>query len=259
MVYKFLLIEDYGSFQVVTINRPEALNALNLVVFQELKSYLIQVEENQKIRCIVITGAGNKAFVAGADITEFNSIAPGEAKSYLSLGNEIMQRIENFHIPFIAAINGFALGGGCELALACHMRIAGEHARFGMPEINLGILPGYGGTQRLTAVVGKSKAMEMILSGEMINAQEALQFSLVNKIVAVGTEVQMASDLAQKIATKAPLAVRSIIKAVNYSHRNTEHGIALEGDLFNSLADTDDFKEGTKAFLEKRKPVFLGK
>jgi enoyl-CoA hydratase len=254
-----ILIQEIDNIQLVTINRPETLNALNLQVFEELKSHLISVEADPKIRCLILTGSGEKAFVAGADITEFSSIPISGAKTFLSLGNEVMNRIENFHIPVIAAIKGFALGGGCELALACHLRIAGEKARFGMPEVNLGILPGYGGTQRLTKLIGKAKAMEMMLGGDFVDARVALDLGLVNHVVPEGKEIERAMELAQKFSLKAPLAIRSIIKAINQVDHDLTLGIEKESELFTSLTDTSDFKEGTSAFLEKRKAIFTGK
>ncbi|MEP7321981.1 MAG: enoyl-CoA hydratase-related protein [Saprospiraceae bacterium] len=258
-MFKNILVQEFDCIQLLTINRPEALNALNLKVFEEIKSHLISIEENHKIRCLVIAGSGEKAFIAGADITEFSSIPKGGAKTFLSLGNTVMNLIENFHIPVIAAIKGFALGGGCELAMACHIRIAGEKAKFGMPEINLGILPGYGGTQRLSKLIGKAKAMELILSGDFISAVDALELGLVNKVVADGKEIEHAMELAKKFAGKAPLAVKAIIQAVNQVDHDLLKDIEKESDLFTALADTEDFKEGTTAFLEKRKAVFTGK
>lgn len=256
-MYNHLIIEDWGHAQLVTIHRPEALNALNLEVFRELKDHLLSIQP--QIRSLLITGSGEKAFVAGADISEFKSMAPGSAKSFLMLGNSVMDMIEQFHIPVIALINGFALGGGCELALACHLRIASEKARFGMPEINLGILPGYGGTQRLTQLIGKTKALEMILTGEMIDAREALSLGLVNHVVPDGTVLDKGKELAMKMSSKAPMSVRAVIKAINASHQDINDGISLEGDLFTLLADSSDFKEGITAFFEKRKPIFTGR
>jgi enoyl-CoA hydratase len=258
-MYKHLIIADWGYAQLITIHRPEALNALNLEVFRELKEHLIFISDQPQVRCLLITGSGEKAFVAGADISEFKSITPGGAKSFLTPGNSVMDMIEKYHIPVIALVNGFALGGGCELALACHIRIASEKARFGMPEINLGILPGYGGTQRLPRVVGKAKALEMILTGEMINAQEALSIGLVSHVVPDGTILEKGKELATKLSSKAPLSIQAIIKAIHASLPDHADGISVEGDLFTALADTSDFKEGTNAFLEKRKPVFTGK
>ncbi len=255
--YKLLKIEEPEiGIMVITIDRPQALNALNLSVFNELKMVLNELAA-LPVRGIILTGSGTKAFVAGADISEFSQIGVGEAKQFLSLGNTVMNQIESFKCPIVAAIQGFALGGGCELAMACHLRIAGEQARFGMPEVNLGILPGYGGTQRLPLLVGKAKAMELMLTGEMITANEALSLGLVNHVVPSGEEIIKAIELLKKIIAKAPLAVQHIITAVNASS-NLTNGIESEGDHFTTLADTQDFKEGVSAFLSKRKPEFNG-
>jgi len=262
MIHKYhtIEIEDPDRILIVTINRPSALNALNSQVFSELHHFFSELAPGYaELKGIIIKGAGGRAFVAGADIAEFTGIQSGTFKKFLQRGNEVMNLIESFHRPVVAAIGGFALGGGCELAMACHLRVASEKARFGLPEINLGILPGYGGTQRLPQLVGKAKALEWMMTGEMITAQEAQTFGLVNQITPPGMELEIAKEWINKIAAKAPLAIARIIAAVNAYYPNLYSGIEKEGDHFNELAATDDFKEGVAAFLEKRKAVFKGK
>ena len=255
--YSLLQIEEvHDGILVVTIHRPQALNTLNRALFSELFDLLGELNK-MELYGIVLTGSGTKAFVAGADISEFSEIGQGEAKTFLELGNRVMNRIESFKCPVVAAIQGFALGGGCELAMACHIRIAGDKARFGMPEVNLGILPGYGGTQRLPILVGKAKAMEMVLTGEMIGAQEALVLGLVNHVVPAGEEISKALEFLLKMKAKAPRAIQHIIAAINEAS-DPIPGIDQEGEHFTILADTQDFKEGAAAFLEKRSPVFKG-
>ncbi len=253
-----LILDEQEHILLIKINRPKSLNALNRSVFSQLKELLEFVKTKPGIRCIIITGEGSKAFVAGADISEFSAIKANEAKSFLSLGNEVMNTIENYHIPIIAAINGFALGGGCELAMACHIRLASQNAKFGMPEINLGILPGYGGTQRLPKLVGSSKALEIMLTGDMINAEKALSIGLINSVFDEAELISKAKELASRLIQKAPFSVQSIIGAVSKSNGDLSKGIEYEGDLFNACANSEDFKEGVSAFFEKRKPVFKG-
>lgn len=258
--YQNLLFEDRGGIIILTINRPAALNALNSHVFAELLQYFtIDAPAIRGLKGVVIQGSGDRAFVAGADITEFTGLEPGKATLFLKQGNEVMNRIETFSKPVVAVINGFALGGGCELAMACHFRIASERAKFGLPEINLGILPGYGGSQRLPQLIGKARALEMMLTGDMITAQQALQFGLINQIAELGQELEQAINLLTKISSKPPMSVTRIISAVNSYYPSLHEGIHEEGKHFNDLAQTEDFKEGVRAFLEKRKPVFTGK
>ena len=258
--YQTLILEDYNNIYVLTINRPASLNALNSQVFSELHHFFQVIAPGKpELKGIIIKGAGEKAFVAGADITEFNSIGPGKAKEFLKKGNEVMHLITSFPKIVIAAIGGFALGGGCELAMACHLRIASEKSRFGLPEVNLGILPGYGGTQRLPQLVGKAKALEWMMTGDLISAEDALRFGLVNQLTKPGEELTVALEWVNRISAKAPLSIARIIAAVNAYYPNLENGIEVEGGHFNDLAQTEDFKEGVRAFLEKRKAEFQGR
>lgn len=253
-----LIVEFEGEMVIITINRPTTLNALTISVFAQLEYVFEYILHLKEIRCIVITGAGQKAFVAGADIGEFTKIAPGTAHQFLSLGNKVLTTIENFPKPIIAAVNGFALGGGCELAMACHMRIASETSKFGLPEINLGIMPGYGGTQRLPRIVGKGRAYEMMLTGEMIDAPKAFEIGLISHIHKVEELLNKAKSLANRIISKPPLSIINILKAVRASDGDLQNGITLEGKLFTECTNTKDFEEGVNAFFEKRKPEFKG-
>ena len=260
MEYKNLLLESRNQIQIVTINRPKSLNALNKTTMVELKHYFGSlIKTDHSVRGVVLTGAGEKAFVAGADISEFSSLSKADAESLAHEGQNLFFMIEQFDRPVIAAINGYALGGGCELAMACHMRIAGENARFGQPEINLGIIPGYGGTQRLIQYVGKSKALELLLTGSMIDGQEALNLGLINYLVPVGEEVERSVDLLIKVTQKAPLAVEEIIRCCNAYYDHRVNGFETEYKSFGKLMVTEDAKEGAQAFMEKRKANFKGK
>jgi enoyl-CoA hydratase len=244
---------------VVTISRPDALNALNASVLDGLQEILQQSYQRDETRGIIITGEGEKAFVAGADIRELSAVSPKEAFELAQKGQTLFKSIEDYPKPVIAAINGFALGGGCELAMACHIRIASENAKFGQPEVNLGIIPGYGGTQRLTQLVGRGKALELILTGDLITAQEARAIGLVNHVVATQGELNdLAMKMMAKIISKGPIAVAHVIKAVNAGFDFEKKGYQAEAELFAACSSTLDFKEGTAAFLEKRKPVFKG-
>jgi enoyl-CoA hydratase len=240
----------------VTINRPEKLNALNNLVMKELNEVLNEVYDNAAIRSVVITGSGSKAFVAGADISEFLS-AREEGTALARQGQDIFFRIERSPKPIIAAVNGFALGGGCELAMACHFRLASDNAKFGQPEINLGLIPGYGGTQRLTQLVGKGRAIELMLTGKMIDAQTALQYGLVNAVVAPEQLLQAATDILQVINSKGPFSIAKCIQSANAAF--AENGYDVEANAFGDCFRTGDMQEGATAFLEKRKPVFTGK
>lgn len=252
--YKELLVQNDNGVLIVTINRPHALNALNDNIFRDLIQLFTEDIRSSDYKGVVITGAGDKAFAAGADIKEFLQLDNNKAQSLSRRGQDIFATIERFEIPVIAAVNGFALGGGCELAMACHMRIAHPKARFGQPEVNLGILPGYGGTQRLAQLIGKGKAMELILTGDMINGEEAYRLGLVNHLCATGEEVDMAKTIIEKIALKAPLAIAESIKVVNDCYDHSKNGYESEIEAFGRLAETEDFKEGASAFIEKRTP-----
>ena len=258
-MFSTILISSSRRIATITINRPDKLNALNAQTKAELRQAFEQVKSDASIDAVVITGAGEKAFVAGTDIGELTALDAKTGKSFSEKGQILFRFIENLGKPVIAAVNGYALGGGMELALACHIRIASENAKFGQPEVNLGVIPGYGGTQRLARLIGKGRAMEMILTGDPIDAQEALRIGLVNKVVPTSDLMKTAEALAQKILSKGPLAVRVGLKAVNITDEaNLTDGQALEASLFGLCCDSEDFKEGTAAFLQKRKPVFKG-
>src|SRR2546423_2230955 len=244
----------------VTINRPKVLNALNAATMGELRTVFTQLKDDGNVRVVILTGAGEKSFVAGADIGELEKNNPVEAKEYTHRGQAVLDLIENLGKPVIACINGFALGGGCEIALACTMRLAGENAKFGQPEVKLGIIPGYGGTQRLPRLVGKGVAMQLVLAGEMITAQEAYRIGLVNEVTAPADLTPRAEAIAQKIIANAPLAVQYAMEAVNKGMEMTlAEGLYLEATLFGVCCATEDKKEGTTAFLEKRAAQFKGR
>lgn len=260
MNFEALLLEDNGTVLTVIINRPNALNALNKTVFDELEKVFRKILPSRpEIRGIIITGAGDKAFVAGADIKEFAGFGAEQATALSRRGQEVLLLIERCHVPVIAAVNGFALGGGCELAMACHMRIAGAKAKFGQPEVNLGLTPGYAGTQRLVQLVGKTIGLELLLTARIIDAEEAFRISLVNKVVDQGQEVEAARSILEVIAGKAPIAVAKTIQCVNAFYDKDKDGFAEEAIQFGLCTETEDFKEGTTAFLEKRKAEFKNK
>ncbi len=260
MNYKNLITELENGILTVTINRPKALNALNAQTFTDLEQLFSKdALAIENLNGVIITGAGSKSFVAGADISEFSELTAETAKELSQRGHDIFNLIERFPKVVIAAVNGFALGGGCELAMACHMRIAGEKARFGQPEVNLGLIPGYAGTQRLTQYVGKGKAMELLLTADMIRADEAYRLGLANHVVPVGEEVAKAKEIITKIASKAPLAIAKTIECVNAFFDKTADGFKKEVDSFGELMVSEDAKEGAAAFLEKRKANFKGK
>ncbi len=260
MNYQNLLLNVNESIAIVTINRPDKLNALNNQTMEELKSVFIELKNNDKVSVIILTGSGEKAFVAGADISELNNLNMITAKEFSERGQEIFNLIENMEKPVIAAVNGFALGGGCELALACHFRVASENALFGQPEINLGIIPGYGGTQRLSRLINSGRAMEYILTANMIDANEALRIGLVNHVYSQKDLIAKATETASKIASKSRNTVRLAIKAVNaVEEMSLKEGLDNEASIFGLCCGTEDFKEGTSAFLEKRKPNFKNK
>ncbi|NPA15648.1 MAG: hypothetical protein GXO44_03750 [Deferribacteres bacterium] len=260
MSYETLLVEKKDNIAIVTINRPKVLNALNATVIEELGKAFTELKNDPEVGAVILTGAGEKAFVAGADISGLVELNPLEGKEFAEKGQAVFNLIENLGKPVIAAINGFALGGGCELAMACTIRIASEKAKLGQPEVNLGIIPGYGGTQRLPRLVGKGRAMELILTGRMVDASEAYQMGLVNKVVAPEKLLDEAIEMAKVILSKGPLAVKFAMEAVNRGLEvNLEEGLKIEADLFGICCATEDKVEGTKAFLEKRKPNFKGK
>jgi enoyl-CoA hydratase len=245
---------------IATLSRPQALNALNFECLNELSVIIKDVYENVNIQGLIITGEGEKAFVAGADIKELSSLNEEKACSLSAKGQALFTSIQDCPKPTIAAVNGFALGGGCELAMACHIRLATENAKFGQPEVNLGIIPGYGGTQRLTQLVGRGKALELMMTGDAITAQEALSLGLVNHVVPNREALmELAMKLVTKITSKAPIAIANVIKSVNACFLNEEEGYHTEAKLFGNCAQTEDFREGTSAFIEKRQPNFKGK
>ena len=259
MSYQNILITTENTIATLTINRPTKLNALNINTIKELHIAFETLDNDPNIRAIVLTGSGPKAFVAGADISEFASFTLEEGIQLAALGQEtLFDFIENLKTPVIAAINGFALGGGLELAMACHIRIAADTAKMGLPELSLGLIPGYGGTQRLPQLVGKGRAMELILTSEMIPASEAYRIGLVNHLVPQEELMGFCYAKAQKISNNAPLAISKAINAINASFKKEENGFETEIKSFGQCFDTHDFKEGTTAFLEKRKAVFIG-
>ncbi len=260
MNFTNLLTTFENGILLVTINREKALNALNQQTISELiKLFTEDALMLQGLKGVIITGAGEKAFVAGADIKEFSKLDAESGKIFARRGHEAFNLIENFDKPVIAAVNGFALGGGCELAMACHMRVAGEKARFGQPEVNLGIIAGYGGTQRLTRYVGKAKSMELHLTADMIKADEALRLGLVNHVVPVGEEVTKAKEILAKVATKGPVAIAKAIECINAYYKKNVNGFDLEIESFGDCIDTEDAKEGATAFVEKRAANFKGR
>ena len=260
MTFDNLLLERDAAVAILTLNRPKVLNALNSQTLTELANAMAACKDDAGVRAIVLTGAGDKSFVAGADINELAALSPVEGKEHARRGQQIFDAIEQLGKPVIAAINGFALGGGCELAMACTLRIAADTARFGQPEINLGLIPGYAGSQRLPRLVGRGVALELLLTGDMIGAQRAYEIGLVNRVVPAADLMTEAIRVAHTLAAKAPIAVRYILDAV---HQGLDapfaQGEYLETSLFGTIASSEDMREGTKAFLEKRKAVWQGK
>lgn len=260
MNYDNLLISLDNNIATVVINRPAKLNALNIATINDLHKAIKVLGKNKEIQAIILTGAGEKAFVAGADISEFAHFTVDEGMQLASQGQELLfSYIENLKTPIIAAVNGFALGGGLELAMACHIRVASDNAKMGLPEVSLGVIPGYGGTQRLPQLIGKGRAMEMIMTAEMITADEANQYGLVNHVVPQAELIDFCNDIAQKIIKNSPLAIGRAIKAINANFIEGKNGYETEIKNFGKCFGTEDFNEGTKAFLEKRKAVFTGK
>lgn len=257
MNYENILVESREGIGIITINRPKALNALNTATINELGYAFTVFGEDEGIRAIVLTGAGEKAFVAGADIAAMRDLDPLAAREFAYTGQKVLTKIETLAKPVIAAIGGFALGGGCELAMACDIRIAGENAKLGQPEVGLGVLPGFAGTQRLPRLVGKGIAKELLFTGEIIDAERAHAIGLVNRVVPAGEHLESALAMAKTIGTKGPLAVRFCKEAVNAGmEMDLDRACAYEAELFSVCFSTDDRAEGMGAFLEKRKPVF---
>ena len=260
MKYQNILVDSDSTVAIITINRPNKLNALNRDTIKELHQAFSRLEKDKKVLAIIITGSGEKAFVAGADISEFANFSVKEGKKLAAKGQELLfDFVENLATPVIAAVNGFALGGGLELAMACHFRVASDNAKMGLPEVSLGVIPGYGGTQRLPQLVGKGRAMEMIMTAGMIDAEQALDYGLVNHVVPQDELMGICQKLASKISNNSPVAISHAIKAVNDCFNNSINGYATEINAFGKCFGTDDFKEGTTAFMEKRKADFPGK
>ena len=260
MIYENILVSNHDKIATVTINRPSKLNALNVATIQELHHAFNTLELQADIQVIILTGTGEKAFVAGADIAEFANFSVEEGAQLAAQGQEILfDFVENLKTPVIAAVNGFALGGGLELAMACHFRIASENAKMGLPEVSLGVIPGYGGTQRLPQLIGKGRAMEMIMTAGMITADEALRVGLVNHVVPQNELLIFCNSIAVKITRNSPIAISQAIKAVNSNYKDGENGYKTEIKAFGKCFGTSDFKEGTTAFLEKRKANFNNK
>jgi enoyl-CoA hydratase len=258
-MYTNILVEIKNHICYITINRESKMNALNIETLAEIKQAVESIYTNDEVKGVILTGAGQKAFAAGADIAEFANFNVEQGARMSADGHAVMNALENCPKPVIAAVNGFALGGGCELAMACHMRIAAENAKFGQPEVNLGIIPGYAGTQRLPQLIGKGRALELLMTGDAINAAEAYRLGLVNHVVPVTDLLAKCEEILTKIATKAPLAIARTIDCVNAAFDKNQNGNQLEIKEFGNFFATEDFKEGTTAFLNKRKAEFKGK
>jgi len=258
MSYQTLLTSLENDILVITINRPDKLNALNRDVIADLDKAFDEVYSNHSIKSVILTGAGAKSFVAGADISEFTDLTAAEGAALAKKGQDVFDKIESCPKPVIAAVNGFALGGGCELALSCHFIIASENAKFGQPEVNLGLIPGYGGTQRLTQVVGRNRAMQLLMTGEMFAAKDAEQYGMVNSVVPQEQLIDKCKEILQVIHTKAPLAIAKVIACVNHFD-HTQAGYDFEIAAFGECFATEDKTEGTTAFLEKRRANFKGR
>ncbi len=259
MAYENIETEVKNNIGYVFINRPKVLNALDVNTVSELETAFIFMRDDSNVRVVILSGRGDKAFVAGADISQFNKYSTIQAKEFAESGQKVFDLIENLGKPVIAAINGFALGGGCELAMACTLRLASDKAKFGQPEINLGLIPGYGGTQRLPRLVGKTKAMEMILTGDIFTAQDALDIGLVNKVIPQADLLIESTKLAEKLASKSPVITKLALEAVNRGLNTAlKEGCEIEASIFGSCFSTKDKTEGVSAFIEKRKPTFTG-
>lgn len=260
MSFSTIIFDKKENFAVITLNRPDKLNALNNQLFTELDEAITQIELDDSIKAVVLTGTGEKAFAAGADIKELNQSDKNSGKLFSEKGSKVMQRLESLKVPVIAAVNGFALGGGCELAMSCHIRFASENAKFGQPEVNLGILPGYGGTQRMPRLVGIAKATELIISGNIIGAEEAKSIGLVNQVYPLQDLMEKTFEFVNLVLSKGSIAVSASIDAIYQSQNlSLSDGLAYESKLFGEVCGTEDFKEGTLAFLEKRQANFINK
>lgn len=256
---EFIHSEIKNGVLVITINRPDKLNALNKQTIEELHETLLEAESHTDIRAVILTGSGQKAFVAGADIAEFANFSVEQGKQLSSIGHfKIFNFIENYSKPIIAAVNGFALGGGLELAMACHIRVVSDNAKMGLPEVSLGVIPGYGGTQRLAQLVGKGKAFEMIVTADMIGAQDAYKWGLANYVTTQEELLQKCFEITNKISTKSPTAIKTAIKVINAGYNNKLNGFEVEIEEFGKSFGTKDFKEGVGAFMDKRKADFKG-
>lgn len=259
MALENILTEVKNNVLVITINRPDKLNALNKQTIEELHETLVDAENDKSIKALIITGSGQKAFVAGADIAEFANYSVEEGKQLSSIGHfKIFNFIENYSKPVIAAVNGFALGGGLELAMACHIRVASGNAKMGLPEVSLGVIPGYGGTQRLPQLVGKGKAIEMIVTADMVTAEDAYKWGLVNHVTSQEELLNKCFDITSKICSKSPVAIKTALKVINAGYNNQVNGFEVEIEEFGKTFNSNDFKEGISAFLEKRKANFPG-
>ncbi len=258
--FENITYEVKGSIGYITLNRPKVMNALNRRTIEELNAAFHAAKEDATVKGIILTGTGDKAFIAGADIAELSAIEGGQAGEFSEKGQEVLSFIETLGKPVVAAVNGFALGGGCEAAMACSIRIAAEHAKFGQPEVKLGIIPGYGGTQRLPRLVGKGRALQLILTGDLIDAHEAHRIGLVNEVVSATDLISRCEAILKQISANAPLAIRHSINAVNEGlDTNLSSGLKLEAKYFALAAGTEDRKEGTSAFVQKRAPQFQGR
>ena len=259
MSYENILTDNKDQVCIITVNRPDKLNALNYQTIQEIGMAVAAAEKDPGVRAIILTGSGSKAFIAGADISEFEAYSVEKGKKLSADGHKVFDSVEACSKPVIAAVNGFALGGGCELAMACHMRIASDNAKFGQPEVKLGLIPGYGGTQRLPQLIGKAKAIELLMTADMIGAAEALTLGMVNYVTTQESLIGKCMEVINKIIPQAPLAISAIVKSVNAHYDKSANGFKTEVDAFGECFTTSDFKEGTQAFLEKRKAQFTGK
>lgn len=256
MAYQNILTTIENEILTITVNRPDKMNALNRLTLEEIDNAVKMAVGDEGVAAIIVTGSGNKAFVAGADISEFMNYSPDEGKALSSFGQKVFKNIEDCPKPVVAAVNGFALGGGCELAMSCHIRVASDNAKFGQPEVKLGLIPGYGGTQRLVQLIGKGKAMELLMTADMLDAQSALQLGLVNYVTTQEQLKAKCEEIINKIKMQSPVAIAGIVRSVDSYFTDGENGFDTEAEEFGKCFGKNDFKEGVSAFLEKRKPVF---